>query len=345
MAMCQHLMAEPSAYGRKRGRLRLVCKAWKEECDKLTSKLALAPRMADTNLVQLVQWLPHLTSSELSRCSLVTAAGLHHLAPLADRLEELVLPTEGDFKLHEANVLREVYALSNLSSLDLGGLSISYQVLGDCGIGLPSLVHLRSAAKKLITDQLPPPWQALSGLTSLRLPHAELFWLGIVVRELRVLSTLQLLEVQKANFTEYGALRALSELSSLTELIVPASLDARQLLEMEEHYTQLRVLSFRNYNFESGKSGRSSICRLQRALPNARVTVRLSWEAHATVAIHTLVVVSAVLALAIIQLVVETMVATDILDGFEALLAVYAFLVCWSLVYDIICDLINCAVT
>ena len=199
----------------------------------------------------------------------MTAAGLHHIAPLAATLEVLVLPREGNFKLHEADMLREVCTLSNLSSLDLGGLSLSYWVLRDCGIGLPSLVHMRCAAKKLDTIQGPLPWQALSGVKSLRLPHAELYLLGIVARELHVLSALQLFEVPEAKVATYGALRELSGLSSLTELVLPASLDAKQLLELQEYCTRLRVLSFRHYTPGSGKFGRSSMRRLRRALPHA----------------------------------------------------------------------------
>ena len=55
MATCWYLMAEPSIHGRKRGGLRLMCKAWKEECDKLTTRLAPAPCTANMNLVRLVQ--------------------------------------------------------------------------------------------------------------------------------------------------------------------------------------------------------------------------------------------------------------------------------------------------
>ena len=304
MAICRYLMTEPSIHGQKRGRLRLICKAWKEECDKLTTRLAPAPCTANINLVRLVHMLPNLTSLDLSRCSTVTAAGTRHLAPLAGTLEELVLPTEGNFKLHEADMLWEICELTNLSSLDLGGLSLSYQVLRDCGIGLPSLVRLRSAAKRLDTIQGPLPWQAPSGLKSLRLPYAELICCGIVVRELHVLSALQLLEVPEAKVATYGTLRELSGLSSLTELILPASLDAQLLLELEQQCTRMRVLSFRNYNVGCGKFGRSHVRRLRRALPDARVTVHFNWRVFPiTWQTRILLVVLAVLAIGIALLV------------------------------------------
>ena len=263
--------AQPELKGPTRGNLRLTCRTWRDVCTEVTQEITVGIHALDCNTCRLPDMLPHLTRLDLSKATILSPAGLRQLYPLADTLSTLVLPKT---MTQDDDALDSIAPLRSLTSLNLGGIALSDNVLLCCGMAFKALKHLASEADTPLVNIW--NWNCILGLETLRVPKTNL-WVGSDL--FQQLSTLRDLDIS-ISYIYCGALAATQHCPELQSLCLPAYYCpfAYSLAELENS-TQLLSVRFAAAppaSYGALSTGRLAMKQLKRSLPGT--TIALSAE-------------------------------------------------------------------